>query len=415
MKIIDISFKTYYKTILLLIILLIIIFCLINYYLTKNNDINSNQIKEHYLTYFLPFYDNKINELTNFYNADENNLNYFKKKINYNPIKFGTNKEDISFTKSFLVDYVANSLNSEAQNIVYIDSIKCIDELTNGRLDFCLIDPLTVRYYKEDLNQVIDNLRLVTTLYKIYIYIFTLKTYGVFSINKIPIGFKIGLLKNNSFSLYYTKFLGDLGYREGENYSIIYKDSIEDLLDSLNNGSLNMIILYKIFPHKDISRILNEKSNPDLILLPFEPNNEKLFMKKNYFLATESIDLNYLSPSYLPRKFGKNEFTKFRPNIKMAYTYIHILSNVSMPDKFNYDFIKYYYDNFKQINYKLEDGYKINLIQEKDHIPYHNGVIQYFKDYSYITNIDNNNCKYLVGVTECTEKTLKENNLWYSF
>ena len=415
MKIIDISFRTYYKTILLITILLILIFSVINYYLRNTNKNTNRELKEHYLTYFLPFYDDKISELTKFYNADENNLNYFKKKFNYRPIKFGTNKSDVTFTKSFLLNYIANSLNSEAQNIVFTDTIKCIDELENTRLDFCLIDPLTVRYYSEDLNRSLDNLRLVTTLYKTYIYLFTLKKYGVFSINDIPLGFKIGLIKNNSFKLYYTKFLGDLGYREGENYTIIYKDSIAELLKDLNSGRLNMIILYEVYPHPDISRILNAQSNPDIILLPFEPNNSELYMKKNYFLRTEMIDLNYLSPSYLPRKFGNNEYTKFKPNIKVCYTYIHIMSNLSTPDKFNYDFIKFYYDDFKQINEKLESGYKINLIQEKDHIPYHDGVIKYFKDYSYITNIDNDNCKYLVGKMECTEKTLKDNNLWYSF
>jgi len=32
-----------------------------------------------------------------------------------------------------------------------------------------------------------------------------------------------------------------------------------------------------------------------------------------------------------------------------------------------------------------------------------------FKEYGYITNINNYNCKYLVGVKECNEKTLEDN------
>jgi hypothetical protein len=45
---------------LFVIILIIIIFYIIN------NKLNSN--KEHYLTYFLPFYDNSKDNLANFYN-----------------------------------------------------------------------------------------------------------------------------------------------------------------------------------------------------------------------------------------------------------------------------------------------------------------------------------------------------------
>ena len=389
----------------LIILILLIIFSIINSYLKKN-------IKEHYLTYFLPYYDNKITELTNFYNNDENNLNYFKKKINYYPIKFGTNKEDIDFTKDFLVNYVSKSLNIETQNIVYTDSLKCIDTLSNGEIEFCLIDPLTTYYYNEELHKSLNNLRLVTSLYKTYIYIFTLKTYKVYSINNIPLNFKIGIVKNNSFKLYYKKFLFDLGYIEGENYTIIYKESIEELLNSLNNGEVNMVIFYQVYPQKDISYLLNKISNPEIILLPFEPNNEDLFLKKNFFLKVEMVDLNYLSPSYLPRKFGDSEYLKFRPSMKMCYTYIHILSSVNTPEQFNYDFVKFYYENFKYINTSLEDGYKISLIQEKDHIPYHQGVLKYFKDYGYITNIDSDNCRFLIGRMECNEKTLKDNNLW---
>jgi TRAP-type uncharacterized transport system substrate-binding protein len=391
--------------ILIIILILLIVFSIINSHLKKD-------IKEHYLTYFLPFYDNKITELTNFYNNDENNLNYFKKKINYYPIKFGTNKEDKDFTKNFLVNYVSKSLNMETQNIVYTDSLKCIDNLSTGNIEFCLIDPLTTYYYNEELHKSLNNLRLVTSLYKTYIYMFTLKTYGVYTINDIPLNFKIGLIKNNSFTLYYKKFLFDLGYSEGENYIIVYKDSIKDLLNSLNDGTVNMIILYQIYPQKDISYLLNEISNPEIILLPFEPNNEDLFLKKNFFLKVESVDLNYLSPSYLPRKFGNSEYLKFRPSMKMCYTYIHILSSINTPEEFNYDFVKFYYENFKYINTTFEDGYKINLIQEKDHIPYHQGVLKYFKDYGYISNIDNDNCRFLIGRMECNEKTLKDNNLW---
>ena len=58
---------------LILIIFLIIIFYLFNKFLLKD-------VEEHYLTYFLPYYDNKGTDLAKFYKNNESNENYFKKK-----------------------------------------------------------------------------------------------------------------------------------------------------------------------------------------------------------------------------------------------------------------------------------------------------------------------------------------------
>ena len=72
-----------YKLIILVIIILIIFYS-INILLKKyNNEINK---KEHYLTYFLPFYDNKITELTKMYDNNDDKKNFFKKKFLYKPL-----------------------------------------------------------------------------------------------------------------------------------------------------------------------------------------------------------------------------------------------------------------------------------------------------------------------------------------
>ena len=85
---------------LIITISLIIIFYVLNKYFFKRN------IKEHYLTYFLPFYNNDKNRLANFYKNDENNLNYFKKKFNYDIMKFGLIKDDFTFMRAFLAEYL---------------------------------------------------------------------------------------------------------------------------------------------------------------------------------------------------------------------------------------------------------------------------------------------------------------------
>ena len=74
-----------------------------------------------------------------------------------------------------------------------------------------------INYYAEDEKNNISSLNIISNLYKMYIYIFTLKVYNVFNIKQIPAGFIIGILGNpDSFFLYYKKFLRDLGYNEGD-------------------------------------------------------------------------------------------------------------------------------------------------------------------------------------------------------
>ena len=57
------------------------------------------------------------------------------------------------------------------------------------------------------------------------------------------------------------------------------------------------------------------------------------------------------------------------------------------------------------INNKL-----VNVIDKLEYLEYHEGVLDFFKKYGYISNIDNDNCKYLVGKMECNEENLANNN-----
>ena len=70
--------------IIFIFVLIFIIFSIINKYF-----INKYQ-KEHYLTYFLPYYQPNLTELSNFYKNNDNNKNYVKKNFDYDIIRIGT-------------------------------------------------------------------------------------------------------------------------------------------------------------------------------------------------------------------------------------------------------------------------------------------------------------------------------------
>jgi hypothetical protein len=78
--------------------------------------------------------------------------------------------------------------------------------------------------------------------------------------------------------------------------------------------------------------------------------------------------------------------------------------------------MKFYQKNIKYLNNNIpEKGYilkEIGIDNKLIYIDYHEGSLNFFKDYGYISTIDNKNCKYLVGVKKCNEENLKENNLY---
>ena len=340
-----------------------------------------------------------------------------KKKFNYDVIKFGILKEDKIFAKDLLSNYIAKSNSINAESIYYYNGIQGIDDLANNKINFSLNDFSTIMYYSDILHKNLNNIKLVTNLYNVYFYFLTKKRYKVFSLSEIPPHYVIGIIGDpDPFFFYYQKFFKDLGYSENVDYKIKIYDNLYKLLDGFLNSECHMIIAMNIFPNADISNFLDNNTNEDILFLPFDIQNETLFLKKNPIIIKETIDLNQLSTSYLPRKFGKFEYNKNRPDMKACYVQKILLTNNTTEEKYTYDFIKFYFENYKYINDNMKyKGYKIpgiNINNNKiNYLDYHKGVLDFFYDKGYITNIDNDNCKYLVGKMTCNKKNLKNNNL----
>lgn len=413
---IKIKLNTLYKTLIISIFLLIIFYILNKYYFNNN--------KEHYLTYFTPYFNGDILNLSKFYLNDENNLNYFKKKMDYNIIKIGIIRTEtdyeLDFIKILISSYLSKSNLVKSHIYSIKDRIKSMDDLVNNKTNFLLTEFETYLYYKNNLKKNVDNIRFVVHLYKLYYYFFTLKKYNIFSITKIPAGINIGFLKTSETILYYYyKFLKDLGYEKDIDYHIKIYYNMNELFEALFKGEVQLTMFRTIYPQIDIKNILDNKIGQGIILLPFDIDiNDVFFQKNNNTLFIDSVDLNNISSSYLPIKFGKNTFTTFKPDMNLCGGYKIMLSNIETDQKYTYNFIEFFYNNYKNINSILKN--KGNLLpsfksysNRSTLINYHVGVKKFLENYGFVTTIDNPNCKYLVGVMPCTEETLKANNLFY--
>lgn len=384
--------------------LLIIIFYLLNNYYLKPS------IKENYLTYFLPFYSSKVNLLANFYNNDDNNKNYFKKKFDYRRLNFSFMKYDKAIIKTILTSYIANSNIMDINLISQSSFIKNIYDIQHNKNNFALIDYPMLNYYYNYLNKEINNIKLVIPIFKIYIYLFTKKEYKIFTLDEITPDTIIGILTETSMFYFYKIYFKCLGYNIETDIKTKTYDSYNDLFNGFLNNECQMILISETFPNDTISNFLDNNAGKDIILLPFNTIKEKIFIKKLQQIYVDYIDLNNLSSSYLPVKFNKTEYNTYRPDFKISSFYKILVSNVETDSKMVYDFINFYYKNIKSINTENQ-LLEIKIDDKLIFINYHPGMIQFFKDNGFITTIDNDNCKYLYGVMECNETNLKNNKL----
>lgn len=394
----------------IIIIFLIVIFFILDKYILKKN------IQENYLTYFLPYYNKEdVNDLANFYKNNDNNKNFFKKKFNYENIKFGTIDKDKDIIKFLVSSYIANSNIQNMSLLNTNDLYLIIDNINKNNLDFGISSyPVLYNYIVENNNDF-TNLRYVTSLYKLYLYFFTKKMYKIYTLNEITPSTIIGISKKNVSYLFYKKLFKDLSYLETD-YKIKFYDNDDKLFEGFRNEECQMIILFDVFPNNTIKNFLENDATQDIILLPFKILKEELFLKKNNSFDIDYIDLNYLSETYLPVAFGNENYNQFKPNLKMCFFYRELVTNKNTSKEYVYEFMKFYLKNINYLNNNIpEEGYKLSKIAIKDklsYFDYHEGSLNFFRDYGYITSIDNQNCKYLVGVKECNEKNLKDNNLY---
>ena len=172
----------------IIIIFLIVIFFILDKYILKKN------IQENYLTYFLPYYNKEdVNDLANFYKNNDNNKNFFKKKFNYENIKFGTIDKDKNIIKFLVSSYIANSNIQNMSLLNTNDLYLIIDNINKNNLDFGISSyPVLYNYIVENNNDF-ANLRYVTSLYKLYLYFFTKKMYKIYTLNEITPSTIIGI------------------------------------------------------------------------------------------------------------------------------------------------------------------------------------------------------------------------------
>jgi hypothetical protein len=397
-----------YKLIVLFIII-IFIFYTINKRLIVH--------KENYLTYYLPFYNIDSNLLNNFYREHNYSKNYFKKKFDFEVIKLGSNEYSYEFNELFSKILVDKTLSYTITSIKYDNQIKLMSDLYNNKINLAIVSTILINYYNMKYNVNLDNLYVISNLYKAYFLIMTKLKYNIYRVDEIPYKTKIGVLnESNPIYFYINKFLKDMKYNEEDIDILVYKN-IDDLYNAFKNDEIKIIFYIDHLPNDKINELINFNFERDIILLPFKikPKLEEEFLIKNSFFTKDIFNLNVITPAYLPKKFDEYYYLIYRPDFSILSLHYYLITNNKISDTNINNISNLLLNNIKRINLILTDKYKITKIGPRinisKYLKYHPTTMKNFEKYGYITNESNPNCKYLVGVKECTKKTLENNGL----
>jgi len=378
------------------------------------NQVVSNK-KEHFLTYYLPFYNVDSNLLSNFYKNHNYNKSYFKKKIDFNDIIIGSNNYSFEFNNIISRIIINKTLTYKIVSVEINDRIKALNLLYENKINLTFTNLLVISYYNYKNRNKLNNMFVISNIYKSYLLPLTKLKYKIYSLDTLPYQTKIGIMyKTNSIYYYIDKLLNDLNYNKGDMIIKVY-DTEEELQDGLKNDEVEVAIYGLSLPSTRLNELFNYDYEKEIIIIPFQlkPKLQNIFLNKNSFFDVDTYDLNKISSNYLPKKFGNYYYSRNRPDIPILSYQHYLITNNKINDETIKNITTLFLENIKIINHILPDKFKIERIGPRPNISrylqYHHTTIKIFEKYGYISNNDNPNCQYLVGVEQCNKKTLENN------
>ena len=265
---------------------------------------------------------------------------------------------------------------------------------------------------------LINNIRFIATIHKLTYLMITKKKNNIKNITFINNKKRIGLDFKDSVTDIITKKLFQFNdLKNNVDYKIKYFNSNIDILNKLINDEIDIAIITNIFPDKNLTSIFNNNFVDPLTLIPLENFNLDLFLKKEPLLQTDYIDLNEISDLFLPTYINDNYYQQFKPNFRTITCYFNLYTNDKTDEKLVSKMIDLLFTYKNVINEKLgQQTININKFTDfySNNTLLSNSTTKFLKEKGLINQIDNPNCKYLIGKMPCTIKNLKKNNLLFN-
>lgn len=322
------------------ILLLFIIYKFANYIFS----IYKNNQKENYLTYFIPYYNQKYTQF-----PDYRNFKYSK----IDNLRIGHITEDKEYS-----DFIGKMLIGTT-NLLKVSSIdkdyeyQIIDDLVNDKLDVGIVSVSNLKEYMKKANY--EKLSYISYSYNNFLYLICRSDIifenmdDIFNY-KMSIGRDKG--KTNTFCKFFLKKLFRNKY---ENLNLEEEDA-DIAINQLINNEIDILCYFSYFPSKRIKSWLD---NNKLKLFYIHPIKLSSFQKKIVYeedktLSESYLDLNLISKKYLPVYISKNlYYTKFKPILETVSSYNILICRRALPNNVTYSLGALFYFNNRLIKKTL--------------------------------------------------------------
>ena len=177
-------------------------------------------------------------------------------------------------------------------------------------------------------------------------------------------------------------------------------------LFALLNGNIDAMFYTDYYPSKFLERIfVDYDKKKELTLLPLGNNKLMQNFTQSYFYYEPAVlDLNKMPKTYLPVKIGNTYYTRFNPDMPTYMFSQTIISNRETSGEAIYNFTKFYYQNVNSFD---QNKNIFNLSVDRLMLFIHRGAYKFYKEKGYVNeNINDKNCMYLIGKTECNNRSL---------
>ena len=373
--------------------------------------IYSPQYKEHFITWFLPYYNKSTGELT------ESTPPYITSNLELNYLEYDTFDNliiNIKETNTYYDFLFKNILKSLRIKRIFIRNIKnTLEEVSNSPINTAIFSaPYIVNKINKNINRLKNINFVIYTNYRFLFFIVNSSSNisRLKEIDKKRIN--IGPEDTDEF-IFGKNIIENLNNKFNISPDKIFNYDVDTSFKKLISGEIDGMVMTDLFPSEKLNKIIETNLDNKIILIPIEDINENVFLQMHPYSSKVFLDQNNLPKNYLPIKVKNLYFNQFRPNIT-SYKYPEIMvCNKNASPKFIFNIVKSIVSNLNVINrsdYVIKNQYNYLSfpdIANNQYIPVNVGAKLFYNDISINTTYADDLCKYYVGNAKCTPERIE--------
>ena len=377
------------------------------------------QVKENFITWFIPFYNKGTRELT------DNTPKYITSNLEYNYLEYDylqqvrfyvlekTSQAITNAYYKFLFSNMVKSLKTKKFFVNYNPSNEfLLKKVNEDKNNFAIVSaPMLVDKMSNDLENV-QNVNIVIVSNYRFIFFIINKQSQISKLLEMN-GKRINVgEKGTDDYLYGQDIVNNLKINNDLEIKPSYLKEDESF-KKLKNGEIDGMFFTDLYPSETLDKYILEDLERNLILIPLDDLNKEVFRQRNIFVEPVSIDQNALPDNYLPVKVKELKYTIFKPNLNTYRYPDFIVCNKSTEPRVSFGIVNSVVSNLNILNssqFYIKNGYNylaFPAIANSMYLPIHIGAKIFYSKITVNTVEPNDICKYYVGNSKCDAEKIE--------